>query len=624
MTTGFPSDSALARRIAASLQEAERFRRAGRAAEAERACRELLRTYPKASAALNYLALLVRDRGALDEAADLLHRALEASPRDAPLHNNLGNLKRRMGDLAGAESSLRSAIAFQPAYPEAHYNLGVVLKEQGRSDEALPLFRRAVQQRPAYLEALTQIGVLLKDKGETAEALAIFESATRINPRYFDAHYYRGVALTALGRFDDAIAALRIAVALVPANAIAHYALGNALERASREDEALDEFGKAVELGPDAVDAHRHYNALAWQMGRTDLSFKSYAHARARIGDKPDLLLAEAEQLLLRGETDAPEALLRRAHRIAPARSDIASVLSRALMLQKKFDESIVLLEAAMVSEPGAVHHHRGLAETLLQAGRPSDAAAWIERGLRLAPYDQMLLALQVLAFRELGDGRLDALADLNRFIGVYELPPPPGYSDVDTFNRALAEDLAALHTRNVAPLDQTLRGGTQSPGYLFDRPTRALEGLRERIREAVGDYVGGLPSDPAHPLLGRKDSVFDFAGAWSCRLHSSGFHSNHVHAQGWISSAYYVSLPDVVADSSQQQGWLKFGESSIRLGERDRPERTVKPAVGRLVLFPSYFWHGTVPFSSQDARLTVAFDVVPGLVKARPDSSAY
>jgi hypothetical protein len=30
------------------------------------------------------------------------------------------------------------------------------------------------------------------------------------------------------------------------------------------------------------------------------------------------------------------------------------------------------------------------------------------------------------------------------------------------------------------------------------------------------------------------------------------------------------------------------------------------------LVLFPSYLWHGTVPFSSNQARLTVAFDAVP------------
>jgi hypothetical protein len=37
-----------------------------------------------------------------------------------------------------------------------------------------------------------------------------------------------------------------------------------------------------------------------------------------------------------------------------------------------------------------------------------------------------------------------------------------------------------------------------------------------------------------------------------------------------------------------------------------------VQPVPGRLVLVPSYRWHGTVPFQSGDPRLTIAFDVVP------------
>jgi hypothetical protein len=30
------------------------------------------------------------------------------------------------------------------------------------------------------------------------------------------------------------------------------------------------------------------------------------------------------------------------------------------------------------------------------------------------------------------------------------------------------------------------------------------------------------------------------------------------------------------------------------------------------LVLFPSYLWHGTMPFETGGRRLTAAFDVVP------------
>jgi hypothetical protein len=41
-------------------------------------------------------------------------------------------------------------------------------------------------------------------------------------------------------------------------------------------------------------------------------------------------------------------------------------------------------------------------------------------------------------------------------------------------------------------------------------------------------------------------------------------------------------------------------------------PRRIVEPGPGRLVLFPSYMWHGTIPFAAGD-RLTAAFDYQPG-----------
>ena len=41
-------------------------------------------------------------------------------------------------------------------------------------------------------------------------------------------------------------------------------------------------------------------------------------------------------------------------------------------------------------------------------------------------------------------------------------------------------------------------------------------------------------------------------------------------------------------------------------------PEYAVRPEPGRLVLFPSYLWHGTAPFETDESRLTIAFDVLP------------
>jgi hypothetical protein len=84
------------------------------------------------------------------------------------------------------------------------------------------------------------------------------------------------------------------------------------------------------------------------------------------------------------------------------------------------------------------------------------------------------------------------------------------------------------------------------------------------------------------------------------------------VHHEGWLSSACYIALPDAVAHSPGREGWLKFGEPGVATQPRLGPEHFVQPECGRLVLFPSYMWHGTVPFGGDTPRLSVAFDLLP------------
>jgi hypothetical protein len=70
--------------------------------------------------------------------------------------------------------------------------------------------------------------------------------------------------------------------------------------------------------------------------------------------------------------------------------------------------------------------------------------------------------------------------------------------------------------------------------------------------------------------------------------------------------------VPDAVKDETAIQGWIKFGEPAFDVALKQPIRRAIQPAQGRLVLFPSYTWHGTVPFHDRAARTTIAFDVVP------------
>ena len=97
-------------------------------------------------------------------------------------------------------------------------------------------------------------------------------------------------------------------------------------------------------------------------------------------------------------------------------------------------------------------------------------------------------------------------------------------------------------------------------------------------------------------------------------RLLGGGHHIGHIHPQGWLSSAFYVVVPDATQAGPAPAGWLSLGAPPADLGLDVPALRQIEPKPGRLALFPSTRWHATLPFASGE-RLTMAFDVArPGV----------
>ena len=586
---------------------------AGRFADAEQVCRTFLATFPASVAVLNALALVIQRRNNWTEAESLLRRAIEHAPNEAALHNNLGNVLLQQEKVADAEVEYRAAIRLNPRYAEAFYNLGNTLRQLGRPEEALPAQRKAVALNASYAPARVQIAVMLSEQGDFSAALDELDQAIAANPKLFDALYYRGTMLATLERYDEAIAAFQAAVALRPDRHEGHFALANARASLGQDVLALESYEGAIKATPGFLHAHNSYTNLAWTMGLDAASkLDTFAYARSRLGDTADLLLAESEFRIRFGDLQSAEQLLRRAGAKEEGRADILNALALTLSYQSRHDECVSIYKDAIGLEPNVVRHRQDLGIALLRAHEPGEAATALEDALAIAQHDQRTLGHLSLAYRWTDGAKARFLFDPSKYVREFEIAPPSGFASVEAFNEALRAELVVLHTSRVEPLFQTLKNGTQTRVDLFSRPTRAIQALRERILEAVAAYVRDLETDSSHPFSSRREEQFSFAGSWSCLLRN-GFHTNHIHPKGWISSAYYVSLPDAVADSPDRQSWLKFGESNLSLGEADAPERFVRPEVGKLVLFPSYFWHGTVPFFADESRLAVAFDVRPG-----------
>ena len=187
----------------------------------------------------------------------------------------------------------------------------------------------------------------------------------------------------------------------------------------------------------------------------------------------------------------------------------------------------------------------------------------------------------------------------------------PRGFASMPAFIAKLRDALDALHQARNEPVRQSVRGGSQTPGRLFGRADARIVALEAALTATIERFIARLPKDDTHPFLRRAARSVRYTGSWSVKLWQSGRHANHFHSEGWMSSAFYVALPPSVA-AGGDAGALQLGQPPVELGLDLSPRRIIHPREGHLALFPSYLWHGTVPFDDEAPRITVAFDMLP------------
>ena len=560
-------------------------------------------------------ALQHLSRNEFTPAEAMLSRALAMQPDNVDALHLMGQMRWVQKRLSEAEDYYRKALAKEPGRAEAHVHLGQVLHMTGRHDEAIAEFREALRLKLDLADAHFGLGLALAAKQDFTGAERAYRAGLaqpKRNPQHVAALKHNlGVVLSQQNRHEEALAEITAAQAMVPNLPNADFNLGNTLQMLGRLQEAEMAYLRALTRNPLDLRAHADLNRLLYRLNRPEF-LATYDQVLRRFPDAAPLHAEKARFLFLSDRLEDAREAFSRSLAIAPedhaARDGLGSVLSRL----GDYEAATREFETLLAADPKNIDARANFAECLLRAGDPEKSAAIAEEALKHAPHHQLTLALWGLALRKLEDEREYALNDYENFVQVYDLAPPEGYSDMESFGVALDEYLVKIHHDRREHINQTSRNGTKTSGDLFGVGHEIVEKLRARIDEAVADYIAKMKENESHPLLSRRARDFRYSGSWSTRLADCGFHTNHVHPTGWISSAYYVAVPDAVKDEQEAQGWIKFGEPSFDAHLSEAARRKVQPRPGLLVLFPSYMWHGTIPFRSDQTRTTVAFDVTP------------
>ena len=599
-------------RLPQLLQEAVTAHHAGDLDSAAPLYRRFLALHPAHPTALQLLGLLHSQRGEYAPAIEYMQESLRRFPQQAEVANNLGNALSLSGNNPEALVYYRRAVELAPRYSDAWRNLGLCYMEQEQFKEAAGALQRCLEIWPEDAAAWLGLGNVYKRGNQFDQALQCYQQALVLRPGYAEAHHNIGLCLRFKNRAADAVSHYQDARRLGLNRAELYHNLGNALLDTLDVDAAIEAYQAALERDPEDINSHRYLNTLLWEQGRKEEYLQSYRDALGRRPASKPLIHAYAMALNQQEAYAEAERVLRRDLGQLADAGELKSLLAFALEGQQRWDEALQL-HADAVAAPGSVPDLRiSYARALLACNRVEQALEQAREAAAQMPFNQRALAYLGLCWRLLGDERDAILNDYEKFIRVYDVPVPPPYADTGTFNKALAEVLQPLHTGKQHPPEQTLRGGTQTHGDLFLRHEPEISALVTVLKQCIQDYVRELTYHEDHPFLMRKNEVFTFADSWSVCLRRDGYHTMHVHPRGWISSAYYVQVPVEITVSDTPGGSIKFGEPDIDLGSPGTARRVLQPAMGQLILFPSYMWHGTVPFQSDEPRMTVAFDVVP------------
>lgn len=481
--------------------------------------------------------------------------------------------------------------------PELAISAALDARDSGRAEDGVPILSAALVQHRGYARLWHVLGLMHRELGNSAEAARAFGEAARLSPNDLKAAH--GVAQASLEAGYPAYTLFEKARLLSPADSDLLTGRAAAQLAEGQGGTAIAELELILSSNPLWIAGHASFARIATMLGGEPTA--SLEAAVARVPQEAALWSALLNVLIEASRYQDADAVLKRAEAATRIRFErFEAVIASELGDVARADRLFVAL-AGVEDTAHAVRHVRHL----LRTGQAQAAAARVEPLLSRPDADQ-LWPYAALAWRMTGDARADWLERDARLVGVYDLGETVG--DLD----ALATCLRTLHGMQAPPLGQSVRGGTQTDGPLFARAEPEIRQLRTAILDAVAAHVAQLPPlDPHHPTLRYRPERLRFAGAWSVRLTGSGGgrHSNHIHPLGWLSSAFYVAVPPEGERGAAPAGWLTLGEAPHELGIDLPPLRQVEPKPGRLVLFPSLMWHGTLPFGAGE-RLTVAFDI--------------
>jgi tetratricopeptide (TPR) repeat protein len=428
----------------------------GRAAEAEKLCREAIDCDKKHPESWNMLAMTLMQQGLpfdsldawenslklddsdsltwanygaalsmlrnYDEAEKALRKSLDVAPKErtsASTWYNLGNVYKAQNRFKLAEDAYRKAIEYDPSHRMFWANLGAALSEQKIYVEAVDAYKHAISLDRTYVIGWQGLALTLKRMNRFVEAVDAFQEYLRLAPEDGTIWNEYGLALSNLDRLDEELKSYRKATQYAPGDAWTWNNLGHTLIKKREFAEAEVAYRKAIEIDSTVKNfwaglhialmeqGNRGEEAQYAQLKSTEVTLRD-KDGTVTTQDLPDemiedmtkslgemqLSMDQAYELLSLGRIDAAERLFRKIMSNYGDAPELKIPFADIHIARGEYKEALQIAEDAIKSNPkiGMPWFTRGRA--LAGLGNLEDAETSMKKGIEIEPGNRWLTVM--------------------------------------------------------------------------------------------------------------------------------------------------------------------------------------------------------------------------------------
>ncbi len=536
----------------------------------------------------------------LDDATKKVENLIKQFPNSHVLFNALGVIELKKNNLEQSIKEFNKAININPNYTDGYINIGAIHENLKNYDLSEEFYKEALNKNENSVNALLRLSLLLCKLKRENEAIDYLNKILVINPNSYEALIEKGRILMNEGDYSEAKDLFIKAYDIKPDELIPAFNLGGAYRKLGDLKSAKDIFAQLLNKFPNNFHVLTALGDLSTETGDY-INAKRYFENSLSINPNNGNTYAGMGRL----HNELGEGLKANNYFLKAVEIDPNNQLN-CYQLAKSFNEETeqsreMAIKYYKMSKYG--DYKEQLLHLIYKSNNKTEFKSIYSELLAEKNISRTVAAIsQHYSFHNRIDNEYRFCPNQLDFVRKKELEILVNDNDLIKLIKEYAK--SKIRDKKVQSL---LNNGYQSPGNLFSEVDDTNMIIKDLILNEIEAYRNNYKNEDCLFIKEWPDKTL--LKAWVIKMEKDGFLKSHIHPLGWISGVIYLDVPN----KNKDEGNIELGYEGYNYPSKNKektPKKIIDVYAGDILLFPSSLFHQTIPFTSNNERICIAFDL--------------